>query len=344
MQAIVQERYGGPEVLALREVPVPVAGGDEVLVKVHASAVNPGDWHLLRGKPFAIRLAGYGLRRPKHAIPGQDMAGEVEAVGKNVTGFRPGDAVFGEVHGAYAEYTAVPADAIARKPANLTFAEAAAVPVAGFTALQGLRDAGKLQPGQEVLINGASGGIGTFAVQIARALGAHVTGVCSSRNVAMVRALGADRVIDYGREDFTQGSHRYDLIFDLVGNRSLTDCKRVLAPTGIYVPATDRLSRIVAVFVAARLGDKRVAPLLAKPNRADLETLRCLLESGRVKPVIGERFTLGEVPEALRRQGAGHARGKRVIAVTAAASSGVQTPASDGADRVARAAAGSHAA
>ena len=319
MQAIVQERYGGPETVQLREMAKPTAGDGQVLVRVHASSVNRGDWHLMRGKPFVIRLAGYGVLRPKHAILGQDMAGTVAAVGKNVSEFQPGDAVFGEVHGAYAEYAAVPAELITLKPANLTLAEAGAAPVAGLTALQGLRDAGRIQPGQQVLINGAAGGVGSFAVQIAKAFGAHVTGVCSTRNIEMVRAIGAERAIDYTKEDFTRGSHRYDLIFDLVGNKTLAGFKSILTPTGIYVPASDSLRRLAAAGITSMLGDRQMALFLVKPNRADLEVLRDLIEAGQVMPVIGDQYSLSEVPEAFRRMGDRHTRGKSVILVSAAA-------------------------
>jgi NADPH:quinone reductase-like Zn-dependent oxidoreductase len=231
MKAIVYDKYGEPDVLELREVDKPVVKDDEVLVRVHAVSVNPADWHLLTGTPYVMRMA-VGLSKPKNKILGLDMAGRVEAVGSNVTRFRPGDEVFGEHSGAYAEYVDVSEDGIALKPANLTFEQAAAVPVAGVTALQGLRDKGQIQPGHKVLIIGASGGVGTFAVQLAKSFGADVTGVCSTRNVDMVRSIGADQVIDYTQEDFTRSGRRYDLIFELAGTRSLADCRRALAPRG----------------------------------------------------------------------------------------------------------------
>src|SRR5437588_11520260 len=250
MRAIVYHTYGSPDVLKLEEVQKPVPQDDEVLVKVHATSVNAGDWHLLRAKPFLMRLMGYGLLKPKNSILGSDIAGRVEAVGRNVTQFQQDDEVFGNIRGGFAEYVCAREDALVLKPANLSFEEAAAVPMAAVTALQGLRDKGQIQPGQKVLIHGASGGVGTFAVQIAKSFGAEVTGVCSTRNLDMARSIGADQVIDYTQEDFTQNGQRYDLIFDAVGNRSVSDCKRALSPNGICaVAGFTTLSHLLQVLV-----------------------------------------------------------------------------------------------
>jgi NADPH:quinone reductase-like Zn-dependent oxidoreductase len=321
MKAIVYDRYGPPDVLELREVDRPVAGDDQVLVRVHASSVNPADWHLMTGTPYIARLSG-GLRKPKVQIPGIDLAGRIEAVGGNVTRFQPGDEVFGEGSKAFAEYVGVPEDKLAPKPANLTFEEAAAVPVAGVTALQGLRDKGRLEPGQSVLIIGASGGVGTFAVQLAKALGADVTGVCSTGNVDRVRSLGADQVVDYTREDFTRSGQRYDLVFQVAGTASPSDLRRVLTPKGTLVLCSGEggrllgpVGRIAGALVRSRLWRQRAVTWIANTTSKDLLDLKELIEAGKVTPVIDRRYTLAEAPEALRYQGAGHTQGKTVITV-----------------------------
>ncbi len=325
MKAIVQPAYGSPDVLHLGEVDRPEIGDDGVLVQVHAAAVCKGDVHLLTGKPYLLRLMGYGVRRPRQRVPGQDVAGRVAAVGKNVTTLRPGDAVYGQVRGgAFAEFVGAPADAFAPKPASLSFEEAAAVPDSGMTALQGLRDAGRLQAGQKVLINGASGGVGTFAVQIAKALGAEVTAVCSTRHVDRVRSIGADHVVDYAREDFVQRGGRHHLMLDLVGNRSLADCRRVLEPTGVYVSSTGAPGGewvgpfvwLAKVLLAGVFASQTMTPLMMQPRREDLVTLAELIDTGKVTPVIEHRYALSEATEALRHVAGGHAQGKTVINVT----------------------------
>ncbi|MFV1962939.1 MAG: NAD(P)-dependent alcohol dehydrogenase [Acidimicrobiia bacterium] len=322
MKAIVQYEYGPPEVLEFRDVDMPVAGDDDVLIRVQASSVNALEWHMMTGVPFLVHLEA-GFSKPKRPTLGADVAGRVEAVGKNVTRFQPGDDVFGDVgSGAYAEYVTGSERSLALKPDNVTFEQAAAVPVAGLTALQGLRDKGQIQSGQHVLINGASGGVGTFAVQIAKSLGAEVTAVCSTKNVDAARSLGADHVIDYTQEDFVQSGRRYDLMFDLPGNRSLADCKRVLKSNGTYllVGGSKRrwvgpLPRLFRAKLAFLVGNRRMDWLLAKANNEDLGLLAGLLESGEVTPVIERRYELSDVPEALRRFGDGHAQGKTVITV-----------------------------
>jgi NADPH:quinone reductase-like Zn-dependent oxidoreductase len=324
MKALVYERYGPPDVLELREVDKPVVGDDEVLVRVHATSVNPVDWHTMTGTPYLVRLES-GLRKPKREVLGVDFAGTVEAVGRNVQRFQPGDEVFGARDGAFAEYVCVREDrAVALKPANVTFEQAAAVPVAALSALQGLRDKGQIQQGQKVLINGGSGGVGTFAVQIAKSFGAEVTGVCSTRNVDTVRSIGADHVIDYTQEDFTQGGHRYDLILDIAGNRSWSDYRRVLDEKATVVvvggPKKGRwigpLSQVVKLRLSSLGGSRRVvAPFLAKMNKEDLVVLQELLEAGTVTPVIDRQYELSELREALRYLGEGHARGKVVVTV-----------------------------
>jgi NADPH:quinone reductase-like Zn-dependent oxidoreductase len=323
MKAIVYDKYGPPDSLELREIDTPVVTDDEVLVRVRAASVNPADWYTLTGTPYFGRVE-MGLVKPKSNRLGIDFAGQVEAVGRNVTQFRPGDEVFGGRNGAFAEYVCVAEDrAVVPKPANVTFEEAAAVPVAALTALQGLRDKGQLQSGQKVLVNGASGGVGTFAVQIAKALGAEVTGVCSTRNADLVRSLGADHVIDYTNEDFTRSDQRYDLMLDIAGSRSWSKCRRVLDPKAIVVlvgaPKGGRLigplSHIVKMRLAAFRSSRKVAFFLAKINKTDLEVLRELLESGKVKPVLDRQYELSEAPEAFQYLGEGHARGKVVITV-----------------------------
>jgi NADPH:quinone reductase-like Zn-dependent oxidoreductase len=316
VKAIVYHRYGSPDVLECEEIEKPTPADDEVLIKVRAASVNPLDRHLMRGRPYVLRIV-FGLRRPPR--PGRDVAGQVEAVGKNVTKFRPGDDVFGACRGAFAEYACAPERALVIKPTSVTFEQAASAPVAGLTALQGLRDRGRIQPGQRVLINGAAGGVGTFAVQIARWLGADVTGVCSTRNVDMVRSIGADRVIDYTREDFTRGGQLYDLIFDCVGNHSPSACRRALKPAGICVmvggPTRLRivLAHALEALVLSRLGSRRLVPFLARIRREDLTILGDLMEAGTVKPVIDRRYRLTEVPQAIRYLEDGHVRGKLVI-------------------------------
>ncbi len=322
MKAMVYRSYGSPDVLEFTTMAEPVPGDGEVLIEVRAASVNKGDWHLLHGEPFLVRPSA-GLWRPKHPILGADVAGVVVATDRGATRFQPGDAVFGDLsaagRGGFAEYVAAPEAALARKPAGVSFTDAAATPTAGVTALQGLRTHGRIQPGQQVLINGASGGVGTFAVQIAHALGATVTAVCGTRNVEQARRLGADAVIDYTQEDFTQGGQRYDLVFDTVGNRSVAEYRQVLAPQGrfvttAYLPAL----ALLGPWLAWR-GGPSMQNMMARPNRADLDFLAGLLEERRLTPVIDRCFPLAEVPAALRYVGAGHARGKVVVVPEAAA-------------------------
>ncbi len=344
MKAIVRHKYGSPDVLKLEEIQKPTPWDDEILVRVHAASTNLGDWELLRADPLFIavmasvlgprprhpvssindgaaasRPNGGGLLKPKYKILGCDIAGRVEAVGRNVTQFQPGDEVFGMcAFGAFAEYVCVaePA-ALALKPASMTFEEAAALPQAAFIALQGLCDKGQVQPGQKVLINGAGGGAGTLAVQIAKSLGAEVTGVDNTKKLDMMRSIGADQVIDYTREDFTQNGQRYDLIFDLAAHRSIFDCKRALSPKGIYVVAGGSMApTFQAMFLGPWLsmtGSQKVIFLMAESNTEDLVRMTELLEAGKVEPVIDRRYPLGEVPQALQYMGEGHALGKVVI-------------------------------
>jgi len=323
MRAIVRNTYGSPDVLELQEIDKPDVTDDEVLVRVRAASVNRADWYTLTGTPYVGRTQ-LGLLKPKSNRMGVDFAGTVEAVGRDVTQFRPGDEVFGGRSGAFAEYVCVREDrAVVPKPANVTFDEAAAVPVAAITALQGLRDKGQIQPGQKVLINGASGGVGTFAVQIAKAFGAEVTGVCSTRNVDLVRSIGADHVIDYTQEDFTRSDRRYDLMLDIAGSRSWSACRRVLNPQATLVivgaPKGNRLigplSHIVKVRLAALRSSQKVVFFIAKFNKADMAVLRELLEAGKVTPVMDGRYELSEIADALRYMGEGHCRGKVVITV-----------------------------
>jgi NADPH:quinone reductase-like Zn-dependent oxidoreductase len=323
MRAIVRHEYGSPDVIELAELEEPVPGDDGLLVRVHAASVNPLDWHSVTGTPYVVRLSD-GLRRPKSERVGVDFAGTVEAVGPSVTRFRPGDEVFGGRDGAFSEYVVVREQrAVASKPTALTFEEAASVPVAAVTALQGLRDKGQLEAGQNVLINGASGGVGTFAVQIAKALGADVTGVCSTGNVDTARSLGADDVVDYTREDFTRSGKRYDLLLDIAGSRSWPECRRVLAPDAKLVivggPKTNRwigpLERMAKLRLASVGRSQTVIPFIAKLKGEDLETLRELLEAGSLKPVIERSYELADVPKALAYIGEGHAHGKIVITV-----------------------------
>jgi NADPH:quinone reductase-like Zn-dependent oxidoreductase len=323
MKAIVQDTYGSADVLELRDIDKPEIADDEVLVRVHAAGVGRDVWHVMRGLPYPIRVAGYGLRAPKNPVIGSDVAGVVETVGKNVSKFEPGDEVFGIGKGSYAEYARAPEDKLAPMPANLAFEQAAVVAIMGSTALQGLRDQGKVEPGQEVLIIGASGGVGTYAVQIAKAFGAHITGVCSTAKVEMVRSIGADRVIDYTREDFAEGDQRYDVILDIGGNSSLSRLRRALASQGTLVivggegggrwlGGLDRQLRatMLSPFVGQKLGT-----FVSTPNHEDLLVLKELIESGKVTPVIDRTYPLAEVPEAIRYLEEGHARGKVVITV-----------------------------
>lgn len=321
MKAIVRYKYGSPDVLELEEIEKPVVKDDHVLVRVHAASLNAGDWHFMRGRPSIMRVMGYGLLKPKNIVLGGDFAGRVEAVGRNVTEFQPGDEVFGMSIRTFAEYVSVRNVGIVLKPAKLTFEEAAAVPVAATTALQGLRDKGQIRPGQKVLINGASGGVGTFAVQIAKAFGADVTGVCSPRNADMVRSIGANRVIDYTQEDFTREGQRYDLIFDVAGNHSFSDCRRALSPNGTLVLAGQSGRKKVSIVpflttpVVSRFVRHKLVTFIAKRSKEDLTLLKEFLEAGKITPVIDRRYPLSEVPEAIRYLGEGHARGKIVITV-----------------------------
>jgi NADPH:quinone reductase-like Zn-dependent oxidoreductase len=325
MRAIVQDEYGSPEVLEPRDIGRPEVAAGEVLLRVRAAGVNPADWAIVGGLPYIARPV-YGLRKPKNAVRGTDVAGTVEGVGAGVTRFRPGDEVFGwcgGLGGAFAEYASVSEDALALRPANLTFEQAAAVPMAGLVALQALRDHGGVRAGHRVLINGASGSIGTFAVQIAKAFGAEVTGVCSTRNVDMVRSIGADHVVDYTQEDFTRKDRRYDFILDNVANRSLSDLRRALTPTGTLVPNGGGFNnhwfasggRVVGAHLLNRFVGHRLRPFLVSPKLEDLVALKELIEAGKVTPVIDRTYPLGETPEAVGHVGGGHARGKVVITV-----------------------------
>lgn len=324
MKAIVYTEYGSPDVLHLKEVVKPTPKDNEVLVEIYAASANAADWHLMRAEPFLARLEN-GLLKPKNTKLGADIAGRVEAVGRNVTQFQVGDDVFGsmplDVLGGFAEYVCANEDLLALKPARLTFEQAAAVPLAAFTALQGLRDKGQIQQGQRVLINGASGGVGTFAVQIAKSFGTEVTGVCSTRNLDMVHSIGADHVIDYTKEDFTKNGQHYDLIFDAVGNRSVSDYQRALSPDGICsVAGFTSLSRFFQVML---MGGKKIGLMeTAKGNKKDLHIIKELLEAGKVVPVIDRCFPLSEVAGAIRYLEAGHAQGKVVITVHSLAPTG----------------------
>jgi NADPH:quinone reductase-like Zn-dependent oxidoreductase len=327
MRAIVRDRYGSPDVLELKDIAKPPVDADGVLVRVRAASVNAADWHLLRGRPFLVRMLT-GLRKPKSTAVGVDLAGIVEAVGRNVTEFRPGDEVLGHGSGAFAEYVCTGENNIVLKPANLTFEQAAAVPMAGSTALQALHT-GRIQPGQKVLINGAAGGVGTFAVQIAKSLGAEVTGVCSTRNVDMVRSIGADHVVDYTKEDFTRSGLRYDVMVDMAGNHSLSACRRVLRAEGVLVSvgsaggpeqqpsSVATLVGLLGTLIASRFTRQRLLPFLAKFRKEDLVALKKLIEAGKVTPVVDTRYPLSAVPAALRHLETGHARGKVVITFSA---------------------------
>jgi NADPH:quinone reductase-like Zn-dependent oxidoreductase len=323
MKAIMQDKYGSPDVLQFMEMDKPGIEDDEVLIRVRAASVNAADWHFMRGLPFIARLS-IGPLRPKTKVRGRDAAGEVEAVGKDVTSLRPGDSVFAEVDaGSFAEYTHASEDLAGLKPANLTFEQAAAIPLAGVTALQGLRDKGQVQSGQRVLIYGASGGVGTFAVQLAKSFGADVTAVCSTKKVDMVRSIGADRVIDYTQEDFTRNGQRYDILFDLVGNRSLSDCRRALTPKGTLVLSGGEGGRwlgsvrhLIKALLLAPFVSQKLSAFLAKTKQADLMVLKELIEAGKVTPVIDRTYPLSEVAEAMRYLEGGHVRGKVVVTVT----------------------------
>ena len=322
MKAIVYHTYGSPDVLELKEVAKPTPKDNEVLVKVHAASVNSWDWDLLRGKPFLARLVGGGVFKPKYQILGADIAGRIEAVGRNVRQFQPGEEVFGDLSGGswggFAEYVCAHENAGMLKPARMTFEEAAAVPQAALLALQGLRDKGQIKPGQKVLINGAGGGVGTFAVQIAKACGAEVTGVDSTRKLDLLRSLGADQVIDYTQADFTNNGQRYDLILDVVASRSIFAYKRALRPKGMGVIIGGSLATIFQALLLgpwiALTGRKKLGLLIYKQNK-DLVFMKELLEAGKVVPVIDRRYPLSEVAEALRYFGEGHVKGKVVITV-----------------------------
>jgi NADPH:quinone reductase-like Zn-dependent oxidoreductase len=328
MKAAVRHEYGSPDVVRLEQIDKPLPDDNQVLIKVHAAAINPLDWHYMEGTPYILRLMGAGLMRPKDPRMGVDMAGVIESVGKNVKQFKPGDAVYGVGDSAYAEYSPAPADKIALKPDDITFEQAAAVPIAGITALQGLRDTGHLKAGQKVLINGASGGVGTFAVQIAKSYGAEVTAVCSTRNVDLVRSLGADHVIDYTKEDFAQRNQQYDLIYDNVADRPLLSFRHLLTPTGIYVlvggggPAESRaflgpVGKVIKAGVLAWFVKHRFFTFLASINEPDLMVLNKMMEAKTVTPVIDRTYALSEVPAAMRYVEAGHARGKVIVLVAA---------------------------
>lgn len=322
MKAMFYNKYGSPDVLELTEVKKPIPEDNQVLVKIHAASVNFGNLVLLKGEPYLARLA-FGLLKPKYTIPGGDVAGRVEAVGKDVKQFQPGDEVFGDLSrsgwGSFAEYVSVPENALAVKPANMSFEEAAAVPMAGVTALQGLRDKGKIQSGQKVLINGASGGVGTFAVQIAKSFGAEVTAVCSTRNIDIIQSIGADHTIDYTKEDFTQKAECYDLILGVNGYHPISAYKRALSPNGIFVHVGGSGTQMFQVMARgpwiSMTGSKKMGSMLQRSNQKDLIYMKELLEAGKVRPVIDRRYKLSELPEALRYFDEGHAQGKVVITV-----------------------------
>ncbi len=322
MKAIVQGKFGSPkEVLEIKEIDMPIAGEDEVLVRAHAASIHIGDYYTIGGLPYVMRPAFAGMRA-KNRVPGSDIAGVVEAVGANVTNLKPGDAVFGSHKGAFAEYASFPEKSLALKPANLTFEEASAIGVSAFAALQGLRDHGNLQAGQKVLITGASGGVGTFAVQIAKSLGAEVTGVCSTRNLEMVRSIGADHVVDYTKEDFKEGEARYDLIFDNVANSSLSDTRKVLTPTGMLLANGGNvggwfggIKDPMMAFASSLFVSQQGKPFLSMPDPDDLATLRDLAEAGKITPIIDKTYSLSETPEAVAAVGEGHAQGKTIITI-----------------------------
>lgn len=323
MKAMVQERFGPPESLRLAEIDVPEAGADYVLVRVHAAALNPYDWHMLRGDPLVARLMGTGLTRPKSRVAGVDGAGRVAAVGANVRGLRPGDDVLGFCRGAFAEYACAKAESVVPKPAGLTFEQAAAVPMAALTALQGIRDVGRVRAGHRVLVNGAAGGVGTYAVQIAAALGAEVTGVCSTGNVELVRSIGAAHVVDYTAADFADGREHYDVILDNVGNRPLRRLRRALTPTGTLVlnsggtpgHVIGPIGPLLRAVVVNGIVRQHLRPLLAKPNQDDLRFLTQLIEDGKLTPVLDQTYPLADTATALHHVEQGHARGKVILTV-----------------------------
>ncbi len=327
MKAIVQDKYGTPEVLHLQDVATPEVGDQQVLIRVMAAGVNPGDWAIMTGVPYIARpFPLYGMRRPKIGVRGTDVAGTVAAIGTGVTRFQPGDAVFGWCTGAFADFAVASEDSLALKPANLSFDQAAAVPMSGSVALQALRDHGNVQPRQKVLVNGASGGIGTFAVQIAKSLGAEVTGVCRTENIDLVRSIGADHVIDYTREDFTASGERYDFILDNATNHSISDLRHMLTATGMLVPNGGGFGnrwfasagRLMKATISFRFGGKRLGRFLVSPNHEDLVVLKDMIEAGTVTPVLDRIYPLSGTAEAIGQVGAGHARGKVVISVCAA--------------------------
>jgi NADPH:quinone reductase-like Zn-dependent oxidoreductase len=320
MKAIVQDTYGSPDVLELREIERPAPGDGDVLVRVRAASVNPQDWHIMRASPSIVRMSGFGLRTPTKPIRGTDVAGTVEAVGRNVTRFRPGDEVFGWCEGAFAEYVSAGEDHFVSKPADVSFEAAATLAMAGCTAIQGLRDTGAVQAGQNVLIIGAGGGVGTFAVQIAKALGARVTGVCGTTKLELVRSLGADHVIDYTHDDFTRSGQRYDVIFQLAGTASPADCRRALTPKGTLVLSSGEgrfagIDRILRAMAASPFVSQRMRVLRTKETNEDLVSLAALIETGKLTPLIDKTYPLSEVPDAIRRLEEGHTRGKLVIVV-----------------------------
>ena len=323
MKAIVQDVYGSADVLELRDIDPPVIGDDEVLLQIHAAGVEPGVWHIMTGLPYLVRIMGYGLTKPKYPVRGRDVAGRVEAVGAAVTRFQPGDEVFGTCEGSFAEYAAAREDKLALKPANLSFEQAAVIPISGVTALQALRDKGRVQPGHKVLIIGAGGGVGTFAVQLAKAYGAEVTGVCSTSKVNLVESIGADHVIDYTREDFAHGPARYDLIIDTAGNRSLSQLRGALAPDGTLVIVGGEgggawvgpADRIVPVALLSPFVKHRLLSLMARERREDLEVLAEMAEAGKFTPALDRTYPLVEAPDAVRYVGEGHARGKVVVTI-----------------------------
>jgi NADPH:quinone reductase-like Zn-dependent oxidoreductase len=323
MKAIVQDIYGSADVLELRDIDPPVIGDNEVLLQIHAAGVEPGVWHIMTGLPYLVRVMGYGLTKPKYPVRGRDVAGRVEAVGSAVTRFQPGDEVFGTCEGSFAEYAAAREDKLALKPTNLSFEQAAVIPISGVTALQALRDKGRIQPGHKVLIIGAGGGVGTYAVQLAKAYGAEVTGVCSTSKVDLAESIGADHVIDYTREDFADGPARYDLIIDTAGNRSLSQLRGALAPDGTLVIVGGEgggawvgpADRIVPVALLSPFVKHRLLSLMARERWEDLQVLAEMAEAGKVTPALDRTYPLVEAPDAVRYVGEGHARGKVVVTI-----------------------------
>ncbi len=334
MKAIVHDTYGSPDVLELRDMDKPTVGDEDVLIRVHAAGVNPGVWHLMTGQPYLMRIVGSGLLKPRNIVAGQDVAGRVEAVGATVTLFQPGDEVFGTCNGSFAEYASAREDRFVQKPVNLTFEQAAAVPDSAVTALEGLRDAGKVKPGQTVLIIGAAGGIGTFTVQIAKAFGAEVTGVCSTTKTDLVRSIGADHAVDYTREDFANGDKRYDVILDAAGNRSLSHLRRALTPQGTLVIVGGEGGgrwfgvgrQLRALMLSPFVRQKLCSVFSMERKKEDLQLLKELIEAGKVTPVIGRTYPLSEVPQAIRYWEGGHARGKIVIIVRWAVTPRITSP------------------